>query len=78
MTFVNWLLKRQGILPPADRLALMIRAAGPAGIPEGELRSAVDLPWKTVNDLLDALVRAWQVRVVEREGKRVYVAFDFI
>ena len=72
MDFSNWLLKRQKTLPHADRLTVLIQAAGANGIPEGELRSAVDLPRKLFDALLDALVGSRQVGVIERDGKRVY------
>jgi len=71
--FTTWLLRRQGVLPQADRLILLIRAAGPSGIPEGELRSAVELPRKTVDGLLTALVQAGQIKVVQRQGRRFCV-----
>lgn len=74
MDFQSWLLKRQKILPQSDRLVLLIRQAGPAGIPEGQLRSQVDLPKQLVDDLLAALVSAGQVGVVVRDGKRWHFA----
>ena len=40
----------------------------------GELRSAVGLPKKTVDDLLKALAQAWQIAVVERAGRRFYIS----
>lgn len=66
--------ERQRLLPPADRLILLIRAAGPSGISEGELRSAVGLPKKTVDNLLKALAQAWQIAVVARAGRRFYIS----
>ncbi len=72
MSFQSWLLKRQGILPPSDRLIALIRTAGQNGIAEGELRSQVDLPKKLVDELLQALISAAQVSVAVRDGKRVY------
>jgi len=74
MDFNSWLLRRQKLLPQSDRLVALIQQAGPNGIPEGQLRSAVDLPMKLFDDLIQALVSARQVAVVERGGKRWYVA----
>jgi len=72
MTFESWLHNRQ--IPDADRISMLIQAAGRHGIPEGELRSAVDLPRKIVDDLLAALIGSRQVAVVARNGKRIYVS----
>jgi hypothetical protein len=69
MSFSHWLFNR---VPHADRLLLLIQQAGSAGIPEGQLRSQVELPKRLVDDLLAALVQTGQVAVVEREGRRVY------
>jgi hypothetical protein len=74
MDFMTWVLMQKDVVPDADRLVLLIRAAGPSGIPEGELRSAVDLPRKTVDDLLTALVQAGQIVIVDRQGKRFCVS----
>lgn len=72
MSFTSWLHNRQ--IPDADRLSMLLQAAGTNGMPEGELRSAVDLPRKIVDDLLAALIGSRQVIVVERDGKRIYVS----
>ena len=72
MDFTNWLHKRLNGLPDADKLVQLIQAAGASGIPEGELRSAVDLPRQLVDNLLQALVGSRQVGVINRGGKRVY------
>jgi hypothetical protein len=74
MDFMTWVLMQKDVVPDADRLVLLIRAAGPSGIPEGELRSAVDLPRKTVDDLLRALAQAGQIVIVDRQGKRFCVS----
>ena len=70
MTFESWLQNRQ--IPDADRISVLIQAARKNGIPEGELRGAVDLPRKLMDDLLAALVGSGQIRAVERGGKRWY------
>jgi hypothetical protein len=72
MDFQTWLLKKHNTLPDADRLVLLIQQAGPNGIPEGQLRSQVDLPMKLVDDLLAALVSACMVGVVVKGGKTFY------
>ena len=74
MDFTSWILKRQNLIPQADRLTLLINSAGAAGIAEPELRGRVDLPKKIVDDLLQALIQAGQVAVFERGGKRVFAA----
>lgn len=74
MDFATWVLRRQNVLPQADRLILLIRTSGASGIPVGELRSSVKLPLKTVDGLLDALVQAGQIKMVQRQGKRVCVS----
>jgi hypothetical protein len=68
MHFNAWLLQR---LPDSDRLTLLIQAAGTNGIPEGELRSRVELPKKLVDELLQALLQSGMVGVCEKGGKRV-------
>jgi hypothetical protein len=74
MTFHSWLHKRLSIMPDADKISELIRLAGPNGIEEGQLRSAVELPKELVDNLLAALVSAAQATVVLRDGKRVYFA----
>ena len=71
--FMTWVLRQKGVVPDADRLILLIKAAGPSGIPERELRSAVELPLQTVDALLAALTQARQVAVADRNGERVYI-----
>ena len=71
--FTTWVLRRQRVLPQADRLILLIRAAGASGIPEGEVRSSIELPRKTVDGLLAALVQARQIVMVQRQGRRFCV-----
>ena len=70
MTFTNWLQQKH--VPDADRIASLIQQAGPAGIPETQLRSGIELPKKLVDELLAALVDARIVRVAERDGMRWY------
>jgi hypothetical protein len=72
MTFSHWLLNRQ--VPDSDRLSMLIQQAGRNGIPEGQLRSQVELPFKLVTQLLQAMVSARMVGVVERDGMRVYLS----
>lgn len=74
MDFMTWVLRQKDVVPDADRLVLLIRAAGPSGIPEGKLRSRVDLSRKTVDDLLTALVQAGQIVIVDRQGERFCVS----
>jgi hypothetical protein len=70
MNFTSWLHRKH--IPDSDRISMLIQAAGTNGIPESELRSAVDLPRKIVDDLLIALIGSRQVFVVERDGKKIY------
>ena len=70
MTFIEWLLKKE--IPDSDRLAMLIRQAGPNGIPETKLRSGIELPKQLVDDLLQALVQSRIARVIERGGIRWY------
>ena len=73
MDFQSWLLKRQSVLSPPDRLTALIQAAGRAGIPEGQLRSQIDLPMRLFDELMAALVSARLVGVTVKNGKRWYV-----
>jgi hypothetical protein len=73
MDFHAWLQQRPGPLPDADRLIQLIWQAGRLGIPQGQLRAAVELPRETFDELLAALVSARTVAVVEKDGKRWYV-----
>ena len=57
--------------PKADRVMLLLLSAGASGIPEGALRSAEELPRSLLDDLLDALVAAGQVKVMLKDGKSV-------
>jgi hypothetical protein len=61
-------------MPECDKLHLLIQSAGPAGIPEPELRSRINLPMKLFNDLVQAMVGAGLVKVVGRGEERVYLA----
>jgi hypothetical protein len=71
MHFNHWLLQR---LPPSDKLVALIQQAGRNGIPEGELRSQIDLPMTLFNDLVQAMVGAGLVKVVQQGEKRVYLS----
>ena len=51
----------------------LIRAAGPSGVREGDLRSAAELPRKMFDRLLQALVEAGVIQVVERGGVRFVI-----
>jgi hypothetical protein len=70
MTFTDWLQNKD--IPNSDCIAIIIQQAGSAGIPENQLRGSVELPKKLVDELLQALVDARIVRVVERDGVRWY------
>jgi hypothetical protein len=70
MNFTNWLQQKH--IPDSDKIAMHIQSAGKNGIPENELRGAVDLPKQLVDELLAALVDARIVRVAERDGVRWY------
>jgi hypothetical protein len=74
MDFTNWLHSRLQKMPECDKLHLLIQAAGPNGIPEGELRSQVDLPMKLFDQLVQSMVGAGLVKVVGRGEERVYLA----
>jgi hypothetical protein len=65
MSFTAWLRNRK--IPDADQITVLIQAAGAAGIPEGELRSSVDLPRIIVDELLATLVGAGQVKTTMRD-----------
>jgi hypothetical protein len=67
MNFSRWLLQR---LPDADCLVLLLQQAGQKGIPEGRLRSAVDLSKEVVDDLLQALLFSGQMVAFQKDGKR--------
>ena len=70
MTFSHWLEQKH--VPDSDRIAMIVQSAGQAGIPETKLRSGIELPKQLVDELLQALVDARIVRVVERDGVRWY------
>lgn len=70
MNFSHWLRNR---LRGPDKIMALIRAAGPSGVREGDLRSAAELPRKMFDRLLQALVEAGVIQVVERGGVRFVI-----
>ena len=70
MTFNAWLHQRH-VLDP-DKITALIHSAGPGGIPETQLRGAVELSKELVDQLLQALLDARIIRVAERDGVRWY------
>jgi len=74
-TFAGWLRGRESRpvrVPEATRLVHLIAAAGPAGVSRGQLGGAIDLPREVVDQLLDPLVRAGQLRRATEGGLEVY------
>ena len=74
-TFAGWLRGHESKpvrVPEATRLVHLIAAAGPAGVSRGQLGGAIDLPREVVDQLLDALVRAGQLRRATEGGVEVY------
>jgi hypothetical protein len=74
MTFESWLYSRMKSMPEADKVLILIQSARQNGIAEPQLRSAVDLPRKLMDDLLNSLVSSRQVAVLVRDGRRVFSA----
>ena len=74
MTFESWLHSRMKSMPEADKVLFLVQSAGRNGIAEPQLRSAVDLPRKLMDELLKSLVSSRHVAVVVRDGKRVFSA----
>ena len=74
-TFAGWLREHESRpvrVPEATRLVQLVAAAGPAGVSRGHLGGAIDLPLEVVDELLDALVRAGQLRRATEGGLDVY------
>jgi hypothetical protein len=74
-TFAGWLREhgsRPVQVPEATRLVHLIAAAGPAGVSRGQLGGTIDLPREVLDELLDALVRAGQLRWATEGGLEVY------
>jgi hypothetical protein len=63
-------------MPEADKVLFLIQSAGRNGIPEPELRSAVDLSREMMDELLNSLVSSRQVGIVVKGGKRILSAIS--
>ena len=70
VTFTHWLERRH--IPDSDKITALIQSVGRNGIPENQLRGAVELPKQLVDELLAALVSSRMVGVAERQGVRWY------
>jgi hypothetical protein len=74
-TFAGWLRGHQSRpvrVPEATRLLQLVAAAGPAGVSRGQLGGALHLPREVLDQLLDALVQAGQLRRAAEGGLDVY------
>jgi hypothetical protein len=74
-TFAGWLREHESWpvrVPEATRLVQLVAAAGSAGVTRGQLGGAIDLPREVLDQLLDALVQAGQLRRAAEGGLDVY------
>jgi uncharacterized metal-binding protein len=67
-------LSGQEEVPSTPRLALALASSGAAGVSRDGLARALRLPFRTLENLLKALVVAAHVTVVQAGGKRAYRA----
>jgi hypothetical protein len=72
-TTARW-LKSPDEAPAAERLALVVAAAGPAGVSLDDLSSSLDLPPENLRDILRALTATGHVVAVSVGGNLVYRA----
>jgi DNA-binding IclR family transcriptional regulator len=72
-SFREW-LNRPDEAPAAERLAIQIALAGPAGISLEGLARAVGVPPQSLQDILRALVTSGQVTMLRVGGRLVYRA----
>ena len=67
-------LRSTTTIPSHQKLMMALAQAGRRGLSRAEITGLVDLDSGTLNDLLDALVRAAEISVFTISGHRVYRA----